>query len=32
MALSLEFPDGDVAQRAMQRAGLGMSEDKQDFH
>jgi len=32
VALGLELLDGDVAERAIERARFGMSEDKQDFH
>ena len=32
VALGLEFLDGDVAERAVERARFGMGEDKQNFH
>ncbi len=32
MALSLEFLDGDIAERAVERARFGMGEDKQNLH
>jgi hypothetical protein len=32
MALGLELLDGDIAERAVERARFGMSEDKKDFH
>ena len=32
MALSLEFADGDVAERAVERTRFWVGENKQNFH
>jgi hypothetical protein len=30
--LGLQFPDGNVTERAVERARFGMGENKQNFH